>query len=95
MGMFDWVDYACTCDNCKSKVTGFQTKSGDNVLDTVKPLDVVEFYSSCDNCGCLVEFCRLGGGKFKKVTSRFSKKKKKVLSKRIVTIKTLKNEVKP
>lgn len=87
--MFDWVDYACTCDNCKSKVTGFQTKSGENILAIVKPNDVDEFYSSCKKCGLWIEFYKKGSG-FKKTTSRFEEGKRIVLIEKYVKIKVSK-----
>lgn len=56
MGMYDEVDFECTCPVCKSKVTGFQSKSGGCILDTLKPTQVANFYSSCGKCGCWIDF---------------------------------------
>jgi hypothetical protein len=88
MGMFDWVYYACTCDNCKSRVHGFQTKSGKNILDTVKPTDVDEFYSSCDKCGLWIEFHRVKGNGYKKQTMRWKDGKRKIYIQRFVKIRS-------
>lgn len=50
MGMFDWVDFEIDCPKCGEKVTGFQTKDTECVLKTVKPSQIRDFYSICDNC---------------------------------------------
>ena len=54
MGMFDYVNYECVCPVCKSKVDEFQTKSSGCLLDVLEPVDVSNFYSSCnehEECG--------------------------------------------
>jgi len=56
MGMFDNVDYKCDCPKCGSSVSGFQSKDGDCVLETIKPGSVYNFYSSCNNCGVWIDF---------------------------------------
>ncbi len=58
MGMFNWVDYECVCPQCHGKVEKFQTKDSDGYCDlsTVSPSSVSNFYSSCEKCGCWVEF---------------------------------------
>lgn len=56
MGMYDNVNYECVCPVCHSKVTGFQSKSGPCELTTLEPTKVSNFYSSCDKCGCWIEF---------------------------------------
>lgn len=56
MGMYDDVDYECPCPVCHAKVTGFQSKSGGCTLAMLKPSEVSNFYSSCDKCGCWIEF---------------------------------------
>jgi hypothetical protein len=56
MGMFDWVNYECTCPNCHKKVDGFQTKSRSCEMKVYEPTEVENFYSSCENCGCWIEF---------------------------------------
>jgi hypothetical protein len=56
MGMFDDVNYECTCPMCHAKVSGFQSKSGDCTLDTVEPTEVSNFYAPCSKCGCWIDF---------------------------------------
>ena len=59
MGMFDFVDYECACPVCHGKVSGFQTKDKEEPsLDHYTPQEVDNFYSSCDKCGCWVDFER-------------------------------------
>ena len=50
MGMYDHVDFEVKCPHCEHQVTGFQTKSGDNVLECISPVGLDEFYSECDHC---------------------------------------------
>lgn len=88
MGMFDWVDYSCTCDNCKSKVVRFQTKSGQNILALVKPTDIDEFYASCDKCGLWVEFHKIKDNSYKKQTMSWKDGKRSVFIERFVKIKS-------
>jgi len=85
MGMFDWIDYECTCDNCKGKVTGFQTKDSDRLLDLLSPFDVENFYSVCNKCGCWIDIKR-DGESFVKTTYSIKGWKKKVLKERKVKI---------
>lgn len=56
MGMYDNIDFECVCPVCHSKVTGFQSKGGDRLLNTLQPTDVSNFYSDCDKCGCWIEY---------------------------------------
>ena len=56
MGMFDYVNYECVCPVCKTKIDGFQSKSGDCELNTLQPGQVSNFYSACVKCGCWIEF---------------------------------------
>lgn len=56
MGLFNYVDYEVACPKCGAPVSGFQTKDGDCCMDTVKPHQVSNFYSSCDKCGFWVEY---------------------------------------
>ena len=56
MGMFDYVDYECVCPVCKSKVSGFQSKDGDCMMETLNPLSLHSFYTSCEQCGCWIQF---------------------------------------
>ena len=81
--MYDNVDHECICPVCKSKVSGFQSKDGDCVLDALKVSQVANFYSSCHKCGCWIEFNRIEiptnnfimkvGGKKGKPLDEFSK----------------------
>ena len=81
MGMFDDVDYECACPVCHEKVTGFQSKSGDCVLDTIEPTSVSNFYAWCEKCGCEIDFTakkitnftRTVRGKDHKVLSKHTK----------------------
>jgi len=57
--MFDNINYECVCPVCHSKVTGFQSKNHDCMLATLEPNQVSNFYSSCDKCGCWIEFNRI------------------------------------
>ena len=65
MGMFDCIEYECVCPVCKKKVSGFQSKDRDCILDRMKPQDVDKFYSSCDTCGCWIEY-HTEGNKFRR-----------------------------
>ncbi len=56
MGMFDYVEFECICPVCHTKVTGFQSKSGECMLDTVLPNEVANFYSYCEKCGCNIDY---------------------------------------
>jgi len=56
MGMFDYVDYECDCPKCGKQLKDFQSKSGICMLETLKPEEVRNFYTSCLNCNTWVEF---------------------------------------
>lgn len=59
MGMFDEVNYEMNCPVCNEKITGFQTKSMNNLMETyeINELsDKATFYSICGCCGLYVEF---------------------------------------
>lgn len=58
MGLFDWVDFEMDCPNCGHKLKEFQTKDGDNYMNTVDAFYVDRFYTACDNCGMWIEFLR-------------------------------------
>lgn len=60
MGMFDWVDYETTCPVCWSKLEGFQTTSGDNLLETIPPQGLSNFYTDCSQCGHWIEYINVG-----------------------------------
>lgn len=59
MGMFDCVNYECTCPVCHEKVASFQSKDKECLLDTIEPADVDNFYTFCGKCGCWIEFDRV------------------------------------
>ena len=75
MGMFDYVDYECTCPVCHSKVDGFQSKDGECWLNKVLPGEVSNFYSSCKQCGCWIEFNEQENGKYKRTVESRSQGK--------------------
>jgi len=50
MGMFDYVEYEANCECCGEPLSGFQSKDGDCVLDTIQPSQVDNFYCQCNNC---------------------------------------------
>jgi len=56
MGMFDYVDYEASCENCGSTLSDFQTKDTSCTLSTVSHLDCRNFYTPCDSCGAWNEF---------------------------------------
>ena len=69
MGMFNWVDYECTCPVCKSgKVSDFQTKEGlfdyENGPTLLSKHDVSNFYGCCSKCHCWIEFTLIKNKKF-------------------------------
>ena len=57
MGMYDSVNVVIDCPSCGEKLGGFQSKSGDCLLELLKPDDVDNFYSYCE-CGTEVVFNR-------------------------------------
>lgn len=56
MGMFDHVKYECSCPVCHNKVSDFQSKDGECLLDELEPFQVDYFYGTCGKCGCRLEF---------------------------------------
>lgn len=70
MGMFDYVKYECVCPICQGDVDGFQSKDNECVLDVVQVKDVDNFYTSCDKCGCWIEFTRIDEFNFKRVVEK-------------------------
>ena len=81
MGMFDYVNYECTCPVCHSKIGGFQSKSGDCLLETLEPSEVTNFYSSCNKCGCWIDFKAKPSTNFTRIVTSHKDKKYKILSK--------------
>ena len=59
MGMFDDIEFEMDCPGCGKKVSGFQSKAGPCLLETLKPIQVNNFYSACDNCKGWIEFTRI------------------------------------
>lgn len=57
MGLYDNINVVIDCPSCGEKLGGFQSKSGDCLLDLLSPDDVDNFYSYC-NCGTEVVFNR-------------------------------------
>jgi len=70
MGMFNYVDYSCDCQNCHSRLFDFQTKDGELLLDTVSPTSVDSFYALCDFCGCWTQFDKVSDDKFNRTVSQ-------------------------
>lgn len=58
MGMFDNVNFEMNCPKCLCKVKGFQSKDSDCTLDTIDPVAVDTFYSSCPECREWIELSR-------------------------------------
>jgi hypothetical protein len=59
MGCFDYVNYTCKCPKCGADVSGFQSKDGGCVFETKEMSDVLNFYTSCDQCSEWIEFNRI------------------------------------
>ena len=67
MGMFDYIDYECICPVCRDKLSVFQSKDKyAPECRTFKPQDVDNFYTSCNKCGCRLEFYRVDKEKFRR-----------------------------
>ena len=58
MGMFDNVNFEMNCPKCWCKVKGFQSKDANCTLDTIDPVAVDTFYSSCPECCEWIELSR-------------------------------------
>ena len=56
MGMFDYVKFECECPECREPLSGFQSKDGDCVLETVEPEKVRRWYTSCPACKHWIEY---------------------------------------
>jgi hypothetical protein len=56
MGMFDYINYTMPCPMCPNKIGGIQSKDSGCNLETIPYWHVKNFYSSCDKCGCWVDF---------------------------------------
>lgn len=59
MGMFDWVRMpGLRCYNCDREMPekGWQSKSGECLLDELEPKDVKDFYAICKECGTWNEY---------------------------------------
>ena len=56
MSVFDWVKFKTKCPNCKKLVTGFQSKDGYCLLESIDFRKVNNFYTSCDNCNTWIEY---------------------------------------
>ena len=83
MGMFNEVNFTMKCPNCGEEVTGFQTKEGTLLLDTVEPDSVNNFYSSCDNCHKIGERTWI---EFSRVPTKMTKRKKTLTEEEIVAM---------
>lgn len=81
MGMFDYINYECQCPVCHTKVSGFQSKDGDCMMDEIEPTKVNHFYSICKKCGCWIafnakkstNFTRTVSGKENKIMHEYTK----------------------
>jgi hypothetical protein len=56
MGMYDNINFEIECPKCKKLIKGFQSKDGVCMLETLDFWEVNNFYSSCSNCFCYIEF---------------------------------------
>lgn len=83
MGMFNEVNFTMKCPKCGEEVTGFQTKDGTLLLDTVEPDSVNNFYSSCDNCYKVGERTWI---EFSRVPTKMTKRKKPLTEEEIVAM---------
>lgn len=79
--MFDYVNYECDCPVCGNEVDGFQSKSGDCLLEVLEPAQVDFFYSSCAQCRSHLEFEAkpVPRTNFSRVITGFKDGKRKVL----------------
>ncbi len=85
MGMFDYIDYETVCPICHEKIEEFQSKCHDCQLKTLHPHEVMNFYRSCNKCGCWVEFER--AGKTFKYNRIVTGKNNKILHEKTILIK--------
>ena len=58
MGMFDHIklDEEIHCPVCEVVLSGWQSKDGDCVFNTVEYWNVNNFYTSCTKCGAFIEY---------------------------------------
>lgn len=56
MGMFDNIRFETECPNCKGKVNGFQSKSGECGMYLLEFWEVNNFYSSCPQCSTWIDY---------------------------------------
>ena len=58
MGMFDWikVEPEQFCRECEAPLSGWQSKDGDCILETLNYWEVDCFYTCCDECHAWHEF---------------------------------------
>lgn len=49
MGLFDWVKYEAPCINCGYILTGWQTKTYKNCLETIEPWQARNMHCPCPN----------------------------------------------
>jgi len=59
MGCFDYVNYTCKCPKCGVDVSGFQTKDCESIFETKEISDILNFYTSCNQCNEWIEFNRI------------------------------------
>ena len=83
MGMVNEVNFTMKCPKCGEEVTGFQTKDGTLLLDTVEPDSVNNFYSSCDNCYKVGERTRI---EFSRVPTKLTERNKPLTEDEIVAM---------
>ncbi len=67
--MFDYVDYECICPVCNKKVSGFQSKDGNCIMETIDTSKINNFYTVCRQCGCWIEFKRAKDNRFMRTVS--------------------------
>ncbi len=60
-GLFDWVDFKCSCPDCGRLLSGFRTRDLCNTLDTVDYRIAHHFYAECE-CGAWIDFIRKPAG---------------------------------
>ena len=55
--MFDWIKgFKDVCPNCKTKVTGFQSKDGSCGMNGLWFWEVNNFYADCSYCNTWIEY---------------------------------------
>lgn len=66
MGLFDYVEYTAPCWRCGTSLTSWQSKDADCEMTTVRPSDVLCFYTSCQKCGAWNQFDRVFTDRFER-----------------------------